>query len=187
MLPRYDTVLFTDIWESAESFRTDIASSVFSSALSSANQTALFYLLYARYGNSPIANYDTEQFKMKVFSIIFQYGPTWEKRLDIQNKLRGLSEDELMAGSRAIYNHAYNPSTDPSTSTLEELAMINDQNTTNYKRSKLEAYAQLWDLLETDITGEFIDRFAVCFKKFVSPERTFVYIDPLYEDEEDDD
>lgn len=92
-----------------------------------------------------------------------------------------------MAGSRAIYNHAYNPSTDPSTSTLEELAMINDQNTTNYKRSKLEAYAQLWDLLETDITGEFIDRFAVCFKKFVSPERTFVYIDPLYEDEEDDD
>lgn len=76
MLPRYDTVLFTDIWENAESFRTDIAGSPFSSALSSANQMALFYLLYARYGNSPIANYDAEQFKMKVFSIIFQYGPT---------------------------------------------------------------------------------------------------------------
>ena len=54
-----------------------------------------------------------------------------------------MSEDDLVKGSKQIVNHSYNPSTAPSTSTLEELTTINEQNTNNYKKGKLDAYAFL--------------------------------------------
>ena len=134
----------------------------------------LYYLLYAKYGNSFITNWDENQWRYKVFSIIFQYGPTWEKRLEIQGNLRELTDTQLLEGAKAIYNHAYNPSTDPSTASLTELTYINDQNTTNYKKSVMDAYTQLWNLLATDVTENFLDRFSVLFKKFISP-KLFVY------------
>lgn len=103
------------------------------------------------------------------------YGPTWAKRLDIQEKLRNLSEDEIKKGSRAVYNHAYNPGTAPSTATLTELTFIDNQNTTNYVRSTIEGYAALTDLLETDVTKEFIDKFKKLFLLIVQPEEKLLY------------
>ena len=88
MIPQYNTVIFTDVWSSAEDFKAEYSSSALANAISADNQDVLFYLLYAKYGNSPIANRDITQFKYKVYSIIYQYGHTWEKRLDIQKKLR---------------------------------------------------------------------------------------------------
>lgn len=136
----------------------------------------IYYLLYARYGNSHIAYSDENQFKYALYSIIWQYGPTWKKRLDIQDELRKLSVDELTKGGKAIYNHSYNPNTAPSTSTLEELLTINDQNTTNYKKSKMEGYAQLLSLLETDVTGEFIDKFKKLFIVVTAPDYPLYYV-----------
>lgn len=184
--PRFDTKLFTEIWEEASDFVSDYQDIGIPATISTSSAQTLYYLLYARYGNSPIANYDEEQFKYKIFSIVFQYGPTWEKRLDIQSKLRAISDDDLLKGSKAIYNHAYNPSQAPTTSTLTEIDYINEQNTTNYKKSKMDAYQQLWDLLDTDVTGEFLGRFQKCFKQFVHPERTWIYVTDTEEDEEDE-
>ena len=79
-----------------------------------------------------------------------------------------------------------NPSDAPGTGTLEELDYINSQNTTNYKRSVMEAYGQLWNLLSTDVTTEFINRFKICFKMVVRPERTWIYVTDLEEGDEDD-
>lgn len=188
--PQYNTMLFTEVWNSALDFKNDyVATGIYTepvtsgdtvvkagTKLSDASINLLFYLLYSKYGNNPIANNDVNQFKFKIFTIVFQYGPSWEKRLDIQEKLRALSDDDIMKGSKAIYNTALNPSTDPSTTSLEELEYINSQNTTNYKKSKMDAYTQLWDLLATDVTGEFIDKFKVCFKQFVRPENPLLYI-----------
>lgn len=145
MIPQYSTRLFTEVWEDVDTFMTDYheLAEGLPNKIKDDNAKVLYYLLYSRYGNNPIANYDVMQFKMKVMSIIWQYGPTWERRVEIQDTLRGLSEDELMAGSKSIYNHAFNPSNEPSTSSMTELDYINDQNTTNYKRGKLEAYSTL--------------------------------------------
>ena len=186
MLPKYTTNLFTEIWEDAASFKTDYQASPLADAIHYGetsggvtypdNVTILYYLLYSRYGNNPIANLDEEQWKFKIFTVIWQYGPSWQKRLDIQAQLRGLSEEDLLKGSKAIYNHAYNPNQAPSTSALEEVEYINDQNTTNYKKSKMEAYAQLWELIDTDVTAEFLARFKGCFKTFVAPERPLLYV-----------
>lgn len=197
MIPRYDTKLFCEIWEDSASFKTDFQASPFAGCIHygeakpspetgnyNDDVTLLFYLLYGRYANNPIANMDVNQWKMKMFSIVFQYGPTWEKRLDIQDRLRGLSEAEILQGGKAIYNSALNPSDAPSTASLEELQFINGQNTTNYKKSKMEGYAILWELLKTDVTGEFLSKFQKCFKQFVQPERTFIYVS---EEDEDND
>lgn len=184
MLPQYSTILFTDVWDEASEFIKDYTHAGIPTTISTTNATTLYYLLYARYGNNPIANRDKNQFKYKILSIIFQYGPTWEKKLDIQTKLRAITDDDLLKGSKAIYNAALNPSTTPATSTLEELTYINSQNTTNYKKSKMDAYSQLLELLETDVTGEFINKFKICFKQFVAPEKPLLYVS---EEEEEDD
>ncbi len=179
IIPEYSTVLFTDVWDNEEDFAFDLSNSPFGGSISTSqpdNVSLVFYLLYARYGNNPIANRDINQFKYKIFSVIFQYGPTWEKRLEIQKKLRNLSDSEILIGSKAIYNQALNPSTAPGTGTLEELDYINSQNTTNYKKSKMDAYMQLIELLETDVTEQFLVKFKKCFKVFVAPEKPLLFV-----------
>ena len=104
------------------------------------------------------------------------YGPAWEKRLDIQNEIRNLSADDLLQGAKAIYNHALNPETDPSTLVPDELTYINEQNTTQYKKSKMDAYGQLWRLISTDVTADFLAKFNDCFKKFVMPANPLIYV-----------
>ena len=149
-----------------------------------ATATNLFYLLYAQYGNSHIAASDEHQFIYRLFSIVFMYGPTWEKRLDIQTNLRGLTESDLLQGAKHIYNHAYNPGTEPATGDLEELDAINEQNTQNYKRSKLDAYGALWDLLSIDVTKSFLDKFKDLFIKIIASGKPLLYVTEEEEEEE---
>jgi hypothetical protein len=161
---------FADIFPSAEDFVQEYKdSALYSDTNKISNPELLFYLLYARYGNSVIASYDENQFKYKVFSTIFMYGPSWEKRLEVQSKVRGLSEEEIIKGSKRINNMSYNPSTAPTTNTLEELTTINQQFTDGWKKSKLEGYSTLLSLIETDVTEEFIGKFKKLFIVVVQP------------------
>ena len=308
MFPQYDTKLMTDVWGQASDFLTDYQSAGIPTTISNQNATTLYYLLYAKYGNTPIANYDENQWKYKMFSIIFQYGPTWEKRLDIQTTLRGLQLSDLLdngsyraltsqsgtetssktgsdnntrtlnttekntgtsslantgsdttasTGTQSvartgtvsttgetedIKNHAFNPSTAPAQNAYSPLNYINEQHatkndvnstvtnnltdtttndlqnqtthnttstttndlsradtgtikddrtitdstsaentsqnetTTVMTAGKLKAYEKLLELLDTDVTGNFINKFKVCFKQFVMPERHMIYV-----------
>lgn len=300
MIPQYDTELFTEVWEDVQDFLYDYQHIGIPTSISTANATTLYYLLYARYGNTPIANYDQTQWKYKMFSVIFQYGPTWEKRLAVQGILRNMSIEDLVdngglselfnhtgsanvtkTGSdnntrtyqedgtntgtvsvasdgttstnhnntvdtdntiEDIKNHAYNPSTAPATDAYSPLSYINEQNanknvldgsstlsettvgttsnsstttnnladaksgtisdartlsdsvanqdvannstTTTMTAGKLKAYEKLLELLDSDVTGEFINKFKICFKQFVMPERHWIYVTDLGEEEE---
>lgn len=264
MIPQYDTKLMTEIWDEASDFLTDYQNVGIPTTISTQNATTLYYLLYARYGNTPIANYDENQWKYKIFSVIFQYGPTWEKRLSMQETLRGMQLADLLdngsirelfeseeSGSSSdsfskdstnkasggttstgtvqvetdndvedIKNHAFNPGTAPAANAYSPLGYINEQNATknvldgsqtttnnlagtstnsgegheegegsgSSKRNlgserntvlsagKLKAYEKLLELLNSDVTGEFISKFKICFKQFVMPERTWIYV-----------
>ena len=274
MIPQYDTKIFTDIWNRVSEFLYDYQHVGIPTTISTTNATTLYYLLYARYANNPLANYDEEQFKYRVFSIIFQYGPTWEKRLSVQQTLRGLQIEDLVGDgtfsqlfghqgasssnttdssnstrtidndttstgtvtidtdndTTDVKNHAMNPSTSPAMDAYTPLGYINDQlanknvldgtqETTNdlagtsdttdqvyangtraitgndsatdqttrtLTTGKLKAYERLLALLESDVTGEFISKFKVCFKQFVLPERTWIYVSEAEDDEDDD-
>ena len=223
MKPMYDTNLFCEIWDSSESFLADYNNTgteftnQVPATISQQNALMTYLLLFSRYGNNPIANYDVTQFKNKIFTTIWQYGPAWEKRLKMQEDIRSLTLEEIMTGTKTgwtsdgsqsqtntgsdttINNHAYNPSTAPSTQSTSELDYIDQQqvakgsNTSTISgsynknteqtvtRSKVDAYAQLWDLVATDVTNAYISKFKNCFKQFISPERNMVYVT---EDEE---
>lgn len=155
---------------SVDVFKNTIKNIGIPPSISDESLSTLFYLLYARYGNSHIASFDETQFIYKVASIIFMYGPTWEKRLDIQEKLRAIPDADLLLGSEAIYNTANAPGTPLDGTTVDgKLQYISGQNTTNYRKSKMEGFATLASLLETDVTKGFIDRFANLFLKIVEP------------------
>src|SRR5574344_1215468 len=70
---------FNEIYPDIEKFKEDFTeySNVGLNPNFTNEQTiqTIYYLLSARYGNSTISNFDVNQFKMKLFSIIFQYGP----------------------------------------------------------------------------------------------------------------
>lgn len=174
----YDTPSFVDIYPNEKEFINEITNSPLS-ILPAEDLRVIYYLLYAHYGNSSIAASDTNQFKYRLFSIIYMYGPTWSKRREIQAKLRNLTDEELTIGAKAIYNSASNPGTLPSTASLEELTAIDSQNTTNYKKSKLEGYSLLLNLLETDITKEFITKFRHLFITIAQPQRDLLYFNEV--------
>ena len=172
----YRTRKFADIWPSADAFIQDYQASAIPQKLKVADATTLYYLLYARYGNSSIANSDENQFKYKIFSTIYIGGATWAKKQEIQDKLREMTEDEILAGTKAIYNHAFNPQTAPTTDTVDELEYINEQNTTKYKKSKLDGYALLWAILNDGVTERFLREFRYHFLVVVEPQLPLWYV-----------
>lgn len=179
----YRQVTFTDVWGDAKTFVSEYNSSGIETTISDTTATTLYYLLYSRYGNNVIASSDTNRFKYDVWATIFSYGPTWEKRLEIQEKLRGLTDDDLFTGATQIYNHAYNPGTAPSTQTLDELTAINEQNTSKHKKDKMSGYAMLISLLETDVTERFLDKFQKLFINVVQPELPLWYATETIDDD----
>lgn len=178
----YRQVKFTDVYPDATSFVTDYTNSAIPTTISNDTATTLYYLLYSRYGNSVIASSDTNRFKYDLFATIFSYAPTWEKRLDVQEKLRDLSDEELITGQATINNHSYNPSTAPSTNSLDELTTINEQVTQKGKRDKLTAYTELLRALWTDVTEQFLDKFQKLFLIILQPEIPLWYATPITDD-----
>ena len=66
----YKTKTFTGVWGEVNDFVYDYNNIGVPKTITAENVSTLFYLLYARYGNSPISNMDVNQFKFKVFTII---------------------------------------------------------------------------------------------------------------------
>ena len=187
MIPEYSTVTFTDVWDNIDDFKFDLANSPFGGCIHQGetaggvtypdNVALVFYLLYARYGNNPIANRDINQWKFKVFSVMFQYGPTWEKELSIQKEVRALNIEDLRKGTTNIINNAVNPSTTPSTQDTNELPYVTQQNVSKNTRSIADGYALLLSLLKDDVTEVFLKRFQKLFLTIVQPELPLWYKD----------
>lgn len=185
----YRSRTFSDIFESAENFIENWNQTPFPAALLDLSPktsqgepiekpldiSLIFYLLYSRYGNSTIASSDENRFKFQLFEKIFQYAPSWKKRLEMQAEIRALTTEELREGNRVTVNMANNPSTVPSTVDTEELPYVNAQNVNKTKKSTAEAYAILTELLKTDVTDEFLSKFKKLFLTIVQPELPLWY------------
>ena len=169
MLPTDSTLKFSEVFDNATKFLNEWKASAFyeEGLIKDENVTKTFYLIYAAKGNSAISNMDVNQWKYKVWSIIYQYGPTWQRKLEIQKSLRSLDEEQMIDGTKAINNLATNPQTEPSTNITEEINGVVQQTVNKFKKSRLEGYASLVDLLDDDVTKEFIDRFKPLFAIFV--------------------
>lgn len=142
-----------------------------------------YYLLASRYANSTIANTDEDQFKFKLFSLVWQKAPVWCKSKELRNTLLDLNLEEILSNGKAIYNHSYNPSTEPSTGSTEELSTINDQNVTINKKGKVVGIAEYLALIDNDPTEDYLRSFKDLFIKIVEPQFETLYATQEVEDE----
>lgn len=179
----YRTRKFTDIYPTVEDFITDFSSCNIKIPLQNENNetiTNLYYILYARYGNSHIASFDEGQFRYKLWSTVFMYGPTWEKRLQLQADIRAIAQEELAKGNSNVNNYAIHPDTAPSADATDPLSYITNQTYTTQKRGKLEALILQYNQLETDVTEDFIEKFKKLFLTVVYPEEPGWYVNNSY-------
>lgn len=165
----FRTRTFSQIYTNVDEFIDDYKTIGIPTTVSDDTIKTIYLLILSRKANSPIASSDENRFRLDLFAIIFSKAPTWERRLDIQKKLRELTDDELMYGAQAIYNTATNPANglayDEDDKPIK-LNQLNLQNTTNYKKSKLEAYSILWESLRDDVTSIFLRAFDRLFNQF---------------------
>lgn len=181
LVPQFNRMKFSDVWNNKDSFWHDYNESGLNGEIDESHANILYFLLIGKYANNIIANEDINQFKYKVFSIIFSFGGEWQRKLKIQKDLREMSDDDLIHESTTIMNHASNPSTKPSTGDTGELKFVDDQNVSKRKRAKLDAYQFLWSVLRSDITPRFLSKFESLFTLYCAP-----YIDAVYCSEEED-
>lgn len=178
MLRPYSTELFGEIFPDLETWQeycTEFGD--LTGVVSTPYLKILYYLLSAKYTNNPICNLSISQFYLKIASIIYEFGPAWEKRLKLQKNIRELTEDELLTGFKQIYNEAYNPNSAPSTNTIDELTYINAQKVNKAKRSKIDAYMLQWEAIRSDVTEDFLRRFKDCFMKFLVVPLPVLYVE----------
>ena len=181
----YNYPLFCQIWKDKDAFLTDYKQCGIPTSITDESATLLYNLLLGEYYNSPIGYNSVGQWKQQFMTIIYCYGPSWEKRLDLQDKLRNITDEELLEGTTMIYNTAQNPSTpvtNQGTNTKHQLGYISNQNVSLSQKSKLEAYATLNDVLRKDVTTELLSKFRPLFCGLVAPQLTPVYV---YDKEDD--
>lgn len=174
----YRTRSFADIFDSALVFLSEYKNNgAIPVNVEDSDVNTIWGLLYAYYGNSHIKSSDENRFKYQLFSIIYQYAPTWLKKMDIQTNLRNLTEEDLRLGSATTFASGANPATEITDSQIES-AGANAYTRQKTRKSKLDAYAMLYGLLEQDITQEFINRFKTLFRVVSLPDEALWYDDP---------
>lgn len=169
----YRTRTFSDIYPTLELFIKDYQECGIEPSLKNENNktlTNLYYLLYARYCDSHIASANEYGFRLKLWSKVFMYGPTWEKRLEVQRNIRNLAKESLERGNTNINNTALHPDVTPGVDALQPLDFITQQTAANQKRGELEALILQYNQLETDVTEGFIEEFKKLFLTVVFPE-----------------
>ena len=176
--------LFCQIWPTVDDFMKDFKDSPILVPITDESAKLTYNLLIGRYYNSPIGYNSVGQWKLEMFTTMYLYGPTWEKRLEIQDKLRNLSEEEIIKGTVSMLNTAANPSTpitgaeNKRTGTLadKELNYIKEQNVSLNERNKIDSYLRLNEALATDVTGPYLEKFKEYFQKCVAGDLTPTYI-----------
>jgi hypothetical protein len=181
LFQHFDNITFSQLWETPKDFIAsyNITGLPKEPYVDDETLGLIWTLMIGRFADSTIKPYNTfGAFKIRFMSRVWQYAPTWKKELDIQAKLRAFSlEDgsDLFLGSSAIYNSALNPGTAPASNDTDELNFINSQNVTKYKKSKIEGYSLLVDLLKNDVTEAFLRRFDDLFKTIIYTGRSLEY------------
>lgn len=85
-------------------------------------------------------------------------------------------DDELLT-----YIDEQNRSTDNLNITNNSSNNAKGSNKESKTKGVLEAYAELWELLDNDVTSDFLAKFKHLFKQFVRPENAYIYEEDLYE------
>ena len=178
LAPEYENLTYDLVFPTSNDFKTKLRATNLLTETEITNQflELLWGMLYARHGTDPIVSANEDQWIYKVALTTKAYAPTYLKKNSIQTSLRALTADEIREGYKNIFNHAVNPSTKPSTENTAELPYINDQNVNKGKKGLVDAYAYLWDILNSNLTDEFLKKYDKLFSKIATTTNRVVYL-----------
>ena len=69
---------FAEIYPDVDTFLIDYQNNGIPTKITDESAKTLYYLLMAKYGSWQIASDTSDVFSVKLFAIVFQYGPSWE-------------------------------------------------------------------------------------------------------------
>lgn len=168
----HNNYTFLELYPDAAAFLADYKACEIPTTLDDTYLSLLYYVLVGRKGNDAIRSNSLGQFKYSLFTLIWQYGPYWQKQVEIQEKLRALSEEDLRDGDTVINNSGTNPAIaitrdsegNKGTQSKSELNYINSQNVTLSTRSKTEAFTLFSSVLKSDVSTAFFAAFDDLFQ-----------------------
>lgn len=172
---------FNELYPDADTFLADYKACELPATISDENVKLLYFSLLARKGLDCIQSESVGMFKYKMFLLIWQYGPSWEAKLNIQKKLQQLPDSDILDGGTQIYNTGVNPSTPigkdqeqhQGTLSKNELNFVQQQNVALNTRNKTNAYRGYQDMLKNDVSEEFFDKFDKLFAFVYAPGITY--------------
>lgn len=173
MMKYYSNKKFSDFYPDANTFIGDYKSSpLYINEITDDSLLKLYYLLYAEYGNSIIANRDENQFKYRLFSLIYEQAPIWQKYISIQTRLRSLTEKQILESSQSIANFAQSPAEYMEHNEDGDILLdyINTQSTSKNYSPLVTSLSNYLSTL-SDYTQTFIEMFRSLFIKVVMPEQ----------------
>lgn len=139
-------------------------------------QTA-YFMIMAEFASAHIKSSSIDLFKLRFCKLIFEHVPVWQREMYFQNKLLQMSDDELLAGSKAIHNHASHPGSVPSTASLEALSYIDAQTATNYVKNAPEAINEHIYAINYNPTDRLLDAFRGLFTDVLYASDTHYYVE----------
>ena len=178
LAPEYENLTYDIIFPTGDDFKTKLRDTGLltgETEITDAFLKMLWAMLYAKHGTDPIISANEGQWIFKVALTTKAYAPTYIKKEAVQKALRALDLDSLREGYKNIFNHATNPSTKPSTDNTEELPYVNDQNVNKGKRGPADAYAYLWEILNSNITEEFLRKYDKLFSMVAQTTNRVIY------------
>ncbi|MBR5022273.1 MAG: hypothetical protein IKY18_03615 [Oscillospiraceae bacterium] len=178
---QYRTQTFSDHFPDFETWQTKIGGMLTIPYLDATlhpgipSPETIYTLLMAEYKNSHVLSSDPTRFVLKCAALMYQYAPEYQREMEIQDKLRNMTQDELMSGAEIIANEAMHPAKTVDVSAHEKITTINGQRTSWTQKDKATAYAELYALLDADITTRFVARFRRLFLVNVTPNEPLFY------------
>lgn len=175
----YITRKFGEIWVDEPTFTAEmfkLMTDAYDTTLTEAQCKRLFYELSARFTGSNVRYTDEFQFKLRLGSIMSQYGPLYFSNLELVAQAQGTELDQFMTAGKTLMNAAQNNATLPGVGTDQELPYVNSQNVVNTKRAIDIALDAKKSFLRDEFTKQFYTRFNELFISIIYPQMPMWFI-----------
>lgn len=168
-----DDLYFYEVWQ---------ASPFYDASISKADLEDIYNHLLARYYNWHYIYLDDLGISLNTMHIIHDYWPNAKERLKLAKDIRDLSLDEFKKSGIMIDSQGSNPKV--STNMDELIDLVDSQNASFQLKSEEQALRAKFMSLYDGIMDDFIDRFKDLFTKLYAGVNSYLYQNPVEEDEE---
>lgn len=165
-------------------YETWVDSPFYDSTISKNDMKDIYNHLLAAYYNWHYVYMDDLGIALNTMHIIHDYYPNCKQRLDLVKSLRELSVDDFAKSGITIDSQGSNPKT--ATDMDELIDLVDSQNASFQLRSQEGAIRAKFNSLYDGVMDEFIDRFKNLFVKLYNGVNSYIYRNPIDEEEGDD-